>query len=497
MKLDVATVLAGTGAEAFRVEPDGSLTANNLSPTDFSREFRSVCVDSRTVEEGDLFVALRGERTDGHRFVGAAFGAAARGCLVSDLPEAGTLSVDTRGYLFRAPDALRALQRLARHWRDRHDVEVIGVTGSVGKTTTKEVIAAVLGFRWRVLKNAGNLNTEIGLPLTLLDLDRRHELAVLEMGMYGPGEIATLAAMARPRIGVVTMVAPVHLERLGSIERIARAKSELVAALPASGLAVLNGDDPWARAMAATSGIARSILVGLGPESDYRAERVGAEGLDFISFDLAAGGERRAFRAPVAGRHLVHAFLTSIAIGRELGMSWDELQASVSEARIAARQRLIRDRPNMLIIDDSYNAAPASMVAALDLLQAGSGSKIAVLGDMLELGPEEGPAHRLVGARAAAADWLVTRGVRAAWIREAALEAGLPAGRIIDAESNEAAAAAIESIVARSPVAPALAGTHTIRSTAASSPAPEWTVLVKGSRGMRMEEIVERLRVEQ
>jgi UDP-N-acetylmuramoyl-tripeptide--D-alanyl-D-alanine ligase len=482
MRLDLATILSSTGARVIRL-PAGDALPDGQSPgftplhtADLEVSFTGVAIDSRRVAAGNLFVALPGERTDGHDHVADALRAGARGALVARVPPERLDAGETSRYFLLVDDPLRALQRLATSWREGLEARVIGITGSIGKTTTKEILAGVLSHRGPVLRSAANFNTEIGLPLTLLDLRPEHWAAVLEMGMYAAGDIALLAEIAQPEIGIVTNVAPVHLERMGSIERIARAKSELVASLPPDGLAVLNGDDPWTRAMAVTSGVAPSRLVGTSPDCDYRAEELRGHGLDGISFRLVAEGVRLPFRTSIPGTHTLHAILASIAVGRYLGMSWSALQEAVAEAELDERQRFIRDGP-ALIIDDSYNAAPMSVRAALDLLGHTTGTKIAVLGDMLELGPLEESSHREVGARVAeVADWLVARGPRTRWIAEEAQRRGMRPERVRFAASNREAAEIAREIMEEG--------------TAGGSVA----ILVKGSRGLRMEEVVDDLR---
>jgi UDP-N-acetylmuramoyl-tripeptide--D-alanyl-D-alanine ligase len=469
----LATVLAATGAHAVRLAPADSPGGSNgyLDVADLEASFSGVAIDSRRVAEGSLFVALPGERTDGHDHVGEALIRGARGALVSRLPS-GLPDADGNRYLLQVEDPLRALQQLAADWRSGHRARVIGITGSIGKTTTKEIVAQVLSVNGPVLKSAANLNTEIGLPLTLMDLRPEHWVAVLEMGMYAPGDIALLASIARPDIGIVTNVAPIHLERMGSIERIARAKSELVAGLDANGLAVLNGDDPWTRAMAHTSGTAPALLVGRAEDCHYRAFDLESHGLQGMTFIVNAEGQRVRFHTSIPGAHLVHALLSAIAAGRRLGLSWPALQEAIAAARLDERQRIIRGEQAM-IIDDSYNAAPMSVRAALGLLRDAPGTKIAVLGDMLELGPLEEEAHREVGQCAAAvADWLVARGQRSDWIADEAARSGMPAGRVRRAADNAEAAQIVREIMG-SPMGEA-----------------PFAILVKGSRGMRMEEVV-------
>jgi UDP-N-acetylmuramoyl-tripeptide--D-alanyl-D-alanine ligase len=498
MTLDVAAVVRGTSSRVVHGRPDGSIAENELRLADLQRPVSSVAVDSRLVQPDGLFVALPGERTDGHAFLDAAFDLGARAVLVRESTDRERLQALLRAatgrYAFLVPDPLTALQALARFWRERHSADVIGVTGSIGKTTTKEIVASVLAPRGPVLKSEANLNTEIGLPLMLLRLDARHRTAVLEMGMYAPGDIDLLASIARPRIGIVTNVEPIHLERLGTIERIARAKSELVAALPTGGLAILNGDNPWTRAMGRASGVSRNVLVGVAEDCDYRASDIRSHGLDGISFRLRAPDTVLDIRSRIPGTHTVHALLAAAAAARELGLEWDAIGEALQRAEMSERQRLLRTGEDCVIIDDSYNAAPLSMRAALDLLGAFAGEKIAVLGDMLELGPNEEAAHREVGAwTAATADWLIVRGPRAAWIADAARRHGLPPSRIISAESNAAAAEAARHIVTTSIPAAGASRRPTI-SAGDRSDEPRWAVLVKGSRGMVMEEIVEALR---
>lgn len=489
MTLDVAAVLNGAVATVLAVAPDGSFTQRGLQVADLQHEFADIRIDSRAVGRADLFFALPGMRSDGHEFVAAAFTAGARAAVISRVPT-GSHSLAPCGgtdrprdrFLFVVPDTVAALQQVAQYWRRRHAARVVGVTGSIGKTTTKEIVSAVLATKWPVLKNSANLNSEIGLPLTLLNLRAEHRVAVLEMGMYARGDIALLAKIAEPDVGLVTTVAPIHLERMGSIEAIAREKSRLIAALPIDGLAVLNADDPWTRAMAQTSGIAPATLVGLHPDADYRARDLEARGLEGSSFTLCAEGEQLEIHTSVPGTHTLHAFLGAAAVARSLDMSWAEVQQALGSIQIDIRQRMLRRGDHVLIIDDSYNAAPMSMYASLALLDASPGTKIAVLGDMLELGPLEEQAHREVGKRAArVADWLVVRGARSEWMADAAELHGLPAERVVHAASNSEAVEAIERIM-------------TTASAGFSQRDIDWAILVKGSRGMEMEEIVAGLR---
>jgi len=395
---------------------EGALVAGN-GPTD--RKFARAAIDSREVRKGDLFFALQGERRDGHHFVAQAIEAGALGAVIErpvDAPAAAAL--------FHVSDSLEALQRLAAWWRRRHEVKVIAVTGSVGKTTCKELIASILGHKYAVLKSEANLNTEIGIPLTLLQLANEHERAVLEFGMYARGDIAALAQIARPATGVVTNVGPVHLERLGSMGAITAAKAELVEALPADALAVLNGDDARTVAMARRTP-ARVTYYGYSEQSDVRASGVVSSGLEGTQFRLKYAGDCVDVRLPLPGRHYVYPALAAAAVALEEGLTLNEIAAALAEARLDLRSRIVRGPNGSTVLDDSYNASPASMLAALDLLAELPGRRIALLGDMLELGAAEEEGHRSVGERAATAcDLLLTVGVRASSIAEAARRAG-------------------------------------------------------------------------
>ena len=466
--LPIADVLTGTGGR--------------LASGEAIAGFTGVSIDSRTVRPGDLFVALRGARHDGHAFVGEAVARGARGLLVERAPEEIADSTDGVAVVM-VPDTLTALQRLATHWRQRWGGVVVGVTGSVGKTSTKELIASVLGAQRRVLASPGNYNTEVGLPLTLLALEASHQVAVVEMGMYAQGEIRQLARLARPNVGVVTNVGPSHLERLGSLERIAAAKAELVEELPPEGTAVLNADDPRVRAMA-TRTPARVVLYGVDGGDDgapagerlpggelVRACDVVSHGLDGLSFTLVWKGDRRPVRTALVGRHHVATALAAAGVALALGMSLEQVVQALGAAPPGSRLRVRQTPRGATVLDDTYNASPASTAAALDVLAEARGRRVAVLGDMFELGSYEEEGHRLVGRRAArTADLLVTVGPRAALIAEEALAGGMPRDAVFSCDAKEAAV-------------------QVLRRHLQSG---DW-VLVKGSRGMRMEEIVQAL----
>ena len=454
-------------------------------------EIRSAVVDSRLVSPGALFIALPGERCDGHDFIGEAVQKGAAAVIAERAPDirctvlaTGRLAAEPGGWepgvpaCFVVPDGLLALQQVAAFWRRQHDVRVMGITGSVGKTTSKEVIAAVLGQRYHTLKSEGNYNNEIGLPLTLLHLMARHEQVVLEMGMYDLGEIAQLAEISLPEVGVVTNVGPTHLERLGTMERIAEAKTELPRALPPAeegGVAILNTDDPLVKAMAGETK-ARIFTYGLDPSADLWADDIQSEGLEGIRFCLHYGDESIHARLPMLGRHSVHTGLRAAAAGLVEGLAWEEIVAGLRDQSAQLRLVAVPGPGGSTILDDTYNSSPASCIAALTVLNEVAGldldrRKIAVLGDMYELGSYEEEAHKLVGRRARdIADLLVTVGRLGQTIGEEALRAGMPVGSVHSVESNAQATELLLTLI---------------------EPAPAGDViLVKGSRGLAMEEIV-------
>lgn len=453
------------------------LTAKKLEPTLAEKvKFTTVVVNSRLAQAGSLFIALRGEHEDGHNFVGDAFSRGAAAAIVARRVEPCTVQIDTKGdpkatlaqvdgqpLCIKVPDTLKALQDIAAYWRKKFEVRVIGVTGSTGKTTTKETIYSVLSRAFSTLKSPGNYNNEIGLPLTLLELDGTREKAILEMGMYALGEIRELAVIAQPQVGVVTNVGPSHLERLGSLEAIAQAKAELVEALPTDGVAILNGDDPRVREMAGKTS-AQVLFYGLAEDCHFRATEIESRGLEGVRFCLHHGEESSFVKIPILGRHSVHAALSAAAAGAVEGQPWDKILEGLQD--ITAQLRLIA-YPGVngsTVIDDTYNSNPDSALAALNLLSEFEGRKIAVLGDMLELGSYEETGHKIVGRRAGeVVDVLITVGPRAKIIAQEA--GGRP--EVTALETNAQALEVLNKILT-----------------------PGDIVLVKGSRALKMEEVV-------
>ncbi|HEX6140416.1 MAG TPA: UDP-N-acetylmuramoyl-tripeptide--D-alanyl-D-alanine ligase [Candidatus Limnocylindria bacterium] len=397
-----------------------------IGPTT-TTSFSGAAVDSRAVTPGCCFVALRGERDDGHRFAAEAV---TRGAAVVLVERPVQLPAGSGAAQVLVSDPLHALQELAAWWRSRFAVRVVGITGSTGKTIAKEICADVLGSTLNVLRNEGNLNSETGVPMTLLRLEPAHQAAVLEMSMYTEGEIARLAEIARPEVGVVLAVHATHLERAGSIEAIARAKSELPQALSSDGLAVLNADDTRVAAMREVTA-AEVCTFGLSTGADVRAEEIASLGLSGTVFTIRSPWGTRRVRSGTPGRHLVHHALAAAAVAERFGVPMDEVEAALAAGSHAAhRMAVIPAASGATIVDDTYNASPVSVGAALEFVAETPLSpgrrRLAVLGDMLELGPDEERLHREIGARAAGiVDALVTVGERGRWIAEGARAAGL------------------------------------------------------------------------
>jgi UDP-N-acetylmuramoyl-tripeptide--D-alanyl-D-alanine ligase len=410
----------------IRIDDLLAATGGRLQAPTTVRSFRLAVVDSRRAHPGCLFVALPGERDDGHRFVADAI---ERGAVAALVERDVTLPPGTEAAVVRVADSLRAFQDLAAWWRDRFAVRVVGITGSTGKTLAKEVAADVLARTLDVLRNEGNLNSETGLPMTLLRLEPTHQVAVLEMGMYTVGEITRLVEISRPEVGVVLAVHPTHLERAGSLERIAQAKSELPRGLPAEGLAVLNADDPRVAAMATvTPATVRTF--GLGEHAEVRATDLVSEGLAGVGFTLVTPWGTRRLRSGSPGRHLVLHALAAVAVAEHFAVPLVEVAAALEAGSAAPHRMAVAELPGgATLVDDSYNASPVSVAAALAFLAetpVGSGRRLAVLGDMLELGPDERAHHERIGAQAAMVlDGLVAVGERGRWIADAARAAGL------------------------------------------------------------------------
>lgn len=421
-------------------------------------EFSGVSTDSRAVRPGELFVALEGERFDAHEFLeqaranGAVAALVSRDCEV-DLP---TLRVD---------DTRAALGRLGELWRLRHDVSVIAITGSNGKTTVKEMIAAALAPSGPVLSTRGNLNNEIGVPLTLMGLDRQHRFAVIEMGANHAGEIAYLTGLAHPHVAVITNAGPAHLEGFGSIEGVAKAKGEIFSGLDASGTAVVNADDAFAETWYRLAAHARIVRFGLGPEADVTADwQPQGSGSRMLVHTPDGSAE---LLLPLPGRHNVANALAAVAAALSCGISLASICEGLARLKPVAGRLQMRAGPDGLqVLDDTYNANPGSLGSALAVLAGQRGGKWLVLGDMLELGGEAEALHRQAGrmARSAGVDGLFALGELA---RHAVDEFGDGARHFDDWQD-------LVQTLRRDCKAPG-------------------TVLVKGSRGMHLERVVNAL----
>ncbi len=436
----------------------------DLNDAPSAKPFHDIVVDSRRVEPGDLFVALPGQQTDGHLFLDDAIQRGARGLMTRTKPDA----IPDEVTAFVVNDPLESLQAAAGCWRRRQGARIVGITGSVGKTTTREAITQVLRRRFTTLESPRNFNGDIGLPIALLGLAPEHEWGVMEMGPYDRAEMELLTRVGRPDVGVVTNVGPTHLERFGSIEATEEIKGLLPACLPEDGLAVLNGDDERVARMAERTS-ARVITFGLGDGADVRANAIESHGLDGISFALHAQDETTAVQTPAVGAHQAMTALAATAVGLFAGVPLAEIVTALGELESGSRLRPRRSTSGALILDDAYNAAPLSVKAALDVLSELPGHKIAVLGDMLELGDEEEAGHREVGAYCMGrCDRLIAIGARARGIADGAWDAGHQ--QIQWFEKREDASRALRREIGADDV-----------------------VLVKASYAMHLEEMVEAL----
>ena len=425
-----------------------------------------VSTDTRTLEPGDLFFALTGESSDGHKFLADALSRGASGVVVSR-------KVESRRLAIRVDDTLLALGDLAAFYRSKFAPVVVGVTGSVGKTTTKEMIAAVAAANGHVLKSAGNFNNEIGVPLTLFELSRKHKTAVIEMAMRGPGQIDYLARIARPSIGVITNIHMSHIELLGSLDAIADAKGELLDSLPSDGAAILNADDDYFEYLRRRSNT-RVISFGESESADVRAVSAGLDAKGCCAFEVRTPTGSFDVRIPVPGEHNIKDALAAIAVGEVLGICHENMrEALAGYSPPEKRSNVIPTRSGVVVLDDTYNASPASVLSALKTLKMMEGGrKIAVLGDMLELGEHALNAHLEVGkaAKEHGVDVLVAVGQLAKLISRGARDAGLPVESVSEYDDSWQAARELPAKLRERDV-----------------------VLVKGSRAMKMERVVEGL----
>ena len=443
------------------------LTGRLLERRGPDAHFTRAVIDSRRARPGDLFVGLPGEHADGTDFAADAVQRGATGVLLGALP-GDPASLEGAAVLV-VDDPLGALQQLGAAWRDALPAtEVVGATGNVGKTTTKLMAASVLARQFQVQASELNYNNEIGVPLCLLELRPETERAVIEHGMYTTGEIALLCTWTQPRTGIVLNVGPVHLERAGSMDAIARAKRELVEALPADGHALLNIDDPVVAAMAGHTA-APVTRFGTAEDADVRGTDLEGLGAAGFAFTLHASGEHRRVRVPLPGAHLLSNVLAAAAAGLVEDIPLDVVCEALEALDVPLRLTVRDVAGGVTLLDDTYNASPAATLAALDLLSEMPGRKLALLGDMLELGDLAESSHDEVGRHAAGVvDALFTVGDLASRISDAAHGCGL--GAVEHIQSKDAAAAALVA---------------TLR--------PGDALLVKGSRALALETVVAEL----
>jgi UDP-N-acetylmuramoyl-tripeptide--D-alanyl-D-alanine ligase len=468
--VDIVTLTAGDVASA---------TGGEILQGSPALRIGGISIDSRRLVPGDFFVAIRGERFDGHRFVSDVLGRGASGALLDTLSE-DVPRGDASGapVLIRAKDTTVALQDVARHVRRRAGCKVVAITGSAGKTTTKEVTAELLGARYRVFRNKGNLNNHIGLPLSLLELREKPDVAVVELGMNHPGEIRTLVGIAEPDVRVWTNVGDAHLGFFESPDAIADAKGEVLEHASSDTLLVANAND--ARIMSRTASFAgRLMTFGIETNADVEARGVEALGLDGTAAEIRTPAGSTRIRTPLLGMGNLANVLAATAVALELGVSLPDVVARVAALRPSAhRGELLRLPGGVTIVDDSYNSSPSALLRALETIAAATGSarKVAVLGEMLELGAHAERLHAECGRAAAGAglSWLITVGGTAAGsMATAAVSAGMPSNAVTHvATREEAVALALDRV------------------------RPGDLLLVKGSRGIGTDLVVERLKVE-
>jgi len=425
-----------------------------------------VSTDTRTLEKGSIFIAIRSEKFDGHEFIGKAYEKGAT-IVISDTP----LTPPEGCAVITVEDTVIALGDLAAHYLETFNIPVIGITGSVGKTTTKEMIAQILSTQYNVHKTMGNFNNHIGLPLSVLELTREHSAAVFEMGMIAPGEIEFLSKIFRPDIGVITNIGISHIEKLGSRQNILRAKLEITQGMKKNGLLVLNADDELLSGLKGLLSMPVTFY-GINENSDVHAFGIESMGEDGVCFTVNIRNEDVEIVLPVPGIHNVSNALAAITCAVELGISNINIQKGLSLYSQAKMRLNIVKYNGVKVINDSYNAAPASVQAALSVLREVSGAKrsIAVLGDMLELGEYSRDAHRQAGAMVAhnRIQYLIAVGELAVHYVKGALEAGMSEQNAKYFTSGNDAAAFLREFIQ-----------------------PDDVVLFKGSRAMNLDKVME------
>ena len=437
------------------------------------QRFLGISTDSRTIQPGYLFLALEGETFDGHQFIEQAVSNGGSGLIVAlnkrELIKPLVPEIPVVGVF----DTLHAFGDLARFWRLCHPITVVAITGSNGKTTTKEMVAAILARFYKVLKNRGTFNNLVGVPLTLLQLDNTHQTAVVEMGTNQPGEIERLTAIVHPDVGMITNIQPAHLEGLGNLRSVQAAKGALFAGMKSTATIVVNLDDPLVTEVASSFTGRRVGFSTTGGKADIRLDRVISMDASGSRFLLQVANEVLEINLPVIGKHHMQNAVAAAAAAWALNLPASTIRDGLADFQaVDKRMEVHRLSGNINIIDDTYNANPGSMAAALETLKLVSkeGRCLAVLGDMLEMGEQTGSHHQQVGRLAAnqGVDYLLAMGEQATHLLAGAAEAGMTSDRLIRARDHQEIALQVESLLAPG----------------------DW-VLVKGSRGMHMEKVVE------
>ncbi len=437
--------------------------------------FSGISIDSRKIKKGELFIAIKGDKFDGHSFISGSLKRGARGVIYSEkIKTERLIKAFPKSVFVEVDDTLKALQNIARFYRRKFSVPLIGITGSNGKTTVKEMADTIMSRRFRTIKNPGNLNNHIGLPLSLLNLDKRHEIGIFELGMSRAGEIKELCKIAVPTAGIVTNAGLAHAENFKSIRDIAKAKAELIYSLPRSGVAIINGDDKnLVNAVRRFKG--RKIFFGKGTDNDVRAEEIDEKGLE-IDFTLCIGKKRQRISLPVIGEHNVYNALAASACSYHFGVTREGIKKGLESYRgVHLRLEIIKTPEGINILNDSYNANPPSMTKALDSFSkiSAKGKKILLLGDMLELGRIAMRCHREIGVIVAKGnyDFLFTVGKFAKNIAISSVKEGMQKEKVKSFKSPKEVINPLRKLLSRG----------------------DW-ILVKGSRGMKLDEIVNEIR---
>lgn len=435
---------------------------------DISTKIEGVSTDSRNIKSGDIFIPIVGEKFDGHGFIKSSLEEEAAASLTSK-----PMDPINGKALIRVEDTLKALGDIAAFYRSKFNIPVVGITGSVGKTSTKDMVSAALSRKFNVLKTQGNFNNQIGLPLTIFNLDSFHQAAVLEMGMSGFGEISSLTAIARPDIAVITNIGLSHIEKLGSRQNILKAKMEIFEGLKSGGLVVLNGDDKLLYGLKDLLKF-RTVYYGMEDGLTYQACNVKSMGEQGTSFEITYKNNDYKVNVPVPGIHNIYNALAAIAVGIEMNMPMESIIEGISEFTPSKMRLNIISHKGIKVINDAYNASPQSMEAAIEVLKdiGDSGRTFAVLGDMLEMGEWAYKAHTDVGKYAVSkgVDYIITVGENAKSIASGAIDSGAARDSVFSFDNNSEVSSFLKSIVKEGDI-----------------------ILVKGSRGMKMEDIVDSL----